>query len=68
MAFSTDSRFLVCLTGEPEYKLVFIDLLANKKNLAGTIIQQPINKISIKPSDNHMVAVSGPNMFRILRV
>lgn len=68
MAFSYDSRFLVCLTEEPEFKLVFIDLLANKKNLAGTTIGLPISKISIKPSDNHMVAVSGPNMFRILRV
>ena len=68
MAFSYESRFLVCLTEDPEYKLAFLDLLSNKKSVAGTTIGMPITKVSIKPSDNHMVAVSGPNLFRILRV
>ena len=47
MAFSFDSRFLVCLTESPEYKLVFIDLLANKKDIAGTILKVAINKVTI---------------------
>jgi hypothetical protein len=34
MAFSSSSRFLACLTEAPEYKLVFIDLRASKKDLA----------------------------------
>jgi hypothetical protein len=53
MAFSYDSRFLVCLTENPEYKLVFIDLLANKKDIAGAVLKLPISKITISPHDNH---------------
>jgi len=68
MSFSNDSRFLVCLTEGPEFKLVFIDLLANKKDLAGAHLGMPITRISISPKDNHMVAISGPNCFKILRV
>jgi len=68
MAFSSESRFLACLTEDPEFKLVFLDLLSNKKNLAGTTIGLPITKISIKPTDNHMVAISGPSLFKLLRV
>lgn len=59
MAFSYDSRFLSCLTDGPEYKLVFIDILANKKDVAGVTLRVPINKVSISPKDNHMVAISG---------
>jgi hypothetical protein len=47
MCFSFDSRFLACLTDGPEYKLVFIDLLANKKDIAGAILKIPINKVTI---------------------
>jgi hypothetical protein len=68
MSFSHDSRFLVCLTEGPEFKLVFIDLLANKKDLAGAHLGMQITRISISPKDNHMVAISGPNCFKILRV
>ncbi len=45
MAFSHDSRFLSCLTEGPEYKLVFIDLLSSKKNLAGAVIGMQVTKI-----------------------
>ena len=68
MAFSSDSRFLVCLTEAPEFKLVFIDLLANKKDLAGAQLGLTINRISISPKDNHLIAISGPNCFKVLRV
>ena len=59
MAFSYDSRFLACLTEAPEYRLVFIDILANKKDVAGVTLKIPITKVSISPKDNHMVAISG---------
>ncbi|EGR29862.1 WD repeat protein [Ichthyophthirius multifiliis] len=68
MCFSHDSRFLACLTDSPEYKLVFIDLLANKKDIAGLILKIPITKVTISPKDNHQVAISGINCFKILRV
>ncbi|EAR88012.2 WD domain, G-beta repeat protein (macronuclear) [Tetrahymena thermophila SB210] len=68
MAFSYDSRFIACLTEAPEYRLVFIDILANKKDVAGVTLRIPITKVSISPKDNHMVAISGLNCFKILRV
>ncbi|CAD8162078.1 unnamed protein product [Paramecium pentaurelia] len=68
MAFShTDSRFLLCLTGPPDYLLIFVDLI-RMKHLALSAIGQELTRVSISPKDNHMVAVSGKNYFKILRV
>jgi hypothetical protein len=43
--FSNDGRFLVCITGNPEYKLVFLDLNANKKELASVFLHERLSFI-----------------------
>jgi len=68
MAFSYDSRFIACLTEAPEYRLVFIDILANKKDVAGVTLKIPITKVSISPKDNHMVAISGKQKKNKLKI
>lgn len=38
------------------------------KTMASSMVGVEITRISISPKDNHMVAASGRNYFRILRV
>lgn len=33
LSFSSDGRYLACLTGHPEYKLIFLDLNSNKREI-----------------------------------
>ena len=58
---------MICLTGEPDYQIIFLDI-ARMKPLAHAVLGTDITRISISPKDNHMVAVSGKNCFKILRV
>lgn len=52
VAFShQDSRFMVCLTGEPDYKVIFLDI-ARMKPLAQAVLGTDITRISISPKDN----------------
>jgi hypothetical protein len=38
------------------------------KPLAHAVLGTDITRISISPKDNHMVAISGRNCFKVLRV
>lgn len=68
MAFShKDAHFMVCLTGEPDYQVIFLDI-ARMRSLAHAVLGTDITRISISPKDNHMVAISGRNCFKVLRV
>ena len=51
---------MICLTGEPDYQIIFLDI-ARMKPLAHAVLGTDITRISISPKDNHMVAVSGKN-------
>jgi len=59
---------MACVTAAPEYKLVFFDLLVNKKEKAGTMLHTEIAKVSICPIDNHLLLVTGPTFFQVLRI
>lgn len=58
----------MCITGPPEFKLVYLDTSSKIKDLAESALVLPVNKISIQPRDNHIVALSGPNVFKIVRM
>ena len=52
VAFShQDSRFMVCLTGEPDFQIIFLDI-ARMKPLAHAVLGTDISRISISPKDN----------------
>ena len=61
-----DSRFLIVLTGPPDYLILFLD--SRMKALASSSLGNEISRISISPKDNHMVCMSGKNYFKIMRV
>ncbi|KAL4511618.1 hypothetical protein ABPG72_012463 [Tetrahymena utriculariae] len=82
LSFSSDGRYLACLTGHPEYKLIFLDLNSNKREIeiASAFLEErlrdvpqkenelKINKISVSPKDSHQVALLGPEIFMIVRI
>lgn len=52
LAFShQDCRFLVCLTGEPDYQILFLNT-PKMKPIAHAALGGDVTKISISPKDN----------------
>lgn len=65
MAFSNNARFLACMT--TELKILFIDM--NRYKVVGqSFIKHSVSRIQINPEETHLISLSGPNCFKILRV
>lgn len=47
MSFSSDGRYLACLTGHPEYKLIFLDLNSNKREteIASAFLEERMREV-----------------------
>ena len=68
MAFSGgDARFLVCLTNEPDFQIIFLDI-ARMKPISYGFLGNYVSRISINPKENHVICLSGPNYLKLPRV
>ncbi|CAL8343815.1 unnamed protein product [Merluccius merluccius] len=66
MAFSPDSKYLICQSGGPKWTLVF--WLWEKQKVMTTISSSegdPVNQVSFNPQDNTQVCVSGVGLLRL---
>jgi hypothetical protein len=68
LAVSNDSRYIVALTSEPEYKLVYFDIRSNKEDLPSTVLGIPITKIAMSKDNRNIISLSGENYFKLIRV
>eukprot|EP00743_Colponemidia_sp_Colp-15_P006147 GILK01006607.1.p1 GENE.GILK01006607.1~~GILK01006607.1.p1 ORF type:complete len:1413 (-),score=360.36 GILK01006607.1:147-4334(-) len=67
VGFSSDAKFVVCLTGGPDYAVVVWDWFKNKP-VASYTLNSPVNRISFNPGDAHQLCTTGPNHFRLWRI
>lgn len=56
------------MTEAPENKLVFLDLVNADKALAVALLNFSVQKVSVSFLDSHVLAISGKQVFKILRV
>ncbi|XP_067002116.2 cilia- and flagella-associated protein 57 [Anabrus simplex] len=72
MDFSFDGTYIVAITGEPDWMLLYYNWEKGKvESTAKANIPNnpgPITQISCNPSDNCVVAIVGPGLFRLLSV
>jgi hypothetical protein len=50
MSFSSDGRYLACVTAHPEYKLVFLDLHSSKREIevASVFLEERLREVGPK--------------------
>ncbi|KAM6927807.1 LOW QUALITY PROTEIN: cilia- and flagella-associated protein 57-like [Xenentodon cancila] len=69
MAFSSDSKYLIVKTGEPEWTLIFWLWEKNKvmATVKTTTSQNPAAQVSFNPHNNMQFCVSGTGVFKTKR-
>ncbi|XP_069837406.1 cilia- and flagella-associated protein 57 isoform X1 [Dendropsophus ebraccatus] len=69
VAFSPDSKYLVALSGSPEWQIIF--WMWEKQKVMATIRadshNSPIYQVSFNPHDNAQICVTGQGLFKIFR-
>ncbi|XP_044157486.1 cilia- and flagella-associated protein 57 [Bufo gargarizans] len=69
IAFSPDSKYLVALSGSPEWQIIF--WMWEKQKVMATVRadsqNSPIYQVSFNPHDNSQICVTGHGVFKIFR-
>ncbi|KAM9326708.1 cilia- and flagella-associated protein 57 [Gastrophryne carolinensis] len=69
IAFSPDSKYLVALTGAPDWQIIF--WMWEKQKVMATVRadsqNNPVYQVSFSPYDNTQICVTGQGIFKIFR-